>query len=382
MAERRGIVLITGRWAKDQHPYATAVKLIAILRPLFDDVTWILTEQADRQYPDADGVAITRIRDRYLESPFAVKLLYYLRYQLRLISCILRIDRDQDTLIFAFGAEFQFPAILAGKLLGKRIVLRTDGRPSGVIRRYEKGISIFYIRALEAVEALVYRAADRIVPESPSMVHLYGLEKYRRKIEPGGLYVDTRTLVPKKSLRDRPYRVGYMGRLSTEKGITELVEAVPLICNGDGGRAIIIGTGPLRGDVERRLSGCGMQEQVVVAGWIEDGDVPEYLNNIQIMVVPSYREGLPIIALESMACGCILLATPVGGIPDLIRDGRTGFLLPDNSPASIAAAVQRIVNRPDLSAIGRSARELIERHYTYDAAVERYRKVFYQQVPE
>jgi len=79
--------------------------------------------------------------------------------------------------------------------------------------------------------------------------------------------------------------------------------------------------------------------------------------------------------IGAMACGTPVLATPVGGIPDVIKDEETGFILEDNSPECIAENVIRALNHPDLDRIVKNARKLIEERYTYEAAVERYRKI-------
>ena len=76
-----------------------------------------------------------------------------------------------------------------------------------------------------------------------------------------------------------------------------------------------------------------------------------------------------------MGCGTPVLATSVGGVPDLIKDGETGFIMKDNSPECIAENVIRALEHPNLDEIVKNARALVEREFTYEAAVERYRKI-------
>ena len=101
----------------------------------------------------------------------------------------------------------------------------------------------------------------------------------------------------------------------------------------------------------------------------------DYLNELKLLVLPSYTEGLPNIMLEAMACGTPVLATPVGAIPDVIKDGETGFIMENNSPERIAENVIRALNDSNLDIIVKNARELVEKDFTYEAAVERYRKI-------
>ncbi len=99
------------------------------------------------------------------------------------------------------------------------------------------------------------------------------------------------------------------------------------------------------------------------------------MNELKLIILPSYTEGLPNIMLEAMACGTPVLATPVGSIPDVIKDGETGFIMKNNSPECIAENVIRALNYPNLEQISLNARILVEKEYTYEKAVEKYKKV-------
>ena len=88
-----------------------------------------------------------------------------------------------------------------------------------------------------------------------------------------------------------------------------------------------------------------------------------------------FEEGVPNIVLEAMACGTPVLATPVGGIPDVIKDGDTGFIMEDNSPECIATNTVRALSHPDLEAITAKARALVDEKYAYEVVVENYRKI-------
>ncbi|NQE05809.1 D-inositol-3-phosphate glycosyltransferase [ANME-1 cluster archaeon GoMg1] len=76
-----------------------------------------------------------------------------------------------------------------------------------------------------------------------------------------------------------------------------------------------------------------------------------------------------------MGCGTPVLATPVGAIPDIIKDGETGFVMENNLPECIAKNVMRALEHPNPERIGENARVLVEREFTYEVAVERYRKI-------
>lgn len=118
-----------------------------------------------------------------------------------------------------------------------------------------------------------------------------------------------------------------------------------------------------------------LNDKVKPAGWIPHDELPDYRNGLKLLVLPSYTEGLPNIMLEAMACGTPVLATSVGGIPDVIKDGETGFIMENNSPECIAENVMRVLNHPNLDKIVKNARKLVEKEFTYEAAVGRYRMI-------
>ena len=111
-------------------------------------------------------------------------------------------------------------------------------------------------------------------------------------------------------------------------------------------------------------------------GWISREELPNYLNQLRLLVLPSYSEGLPNIMLEAMACGTPVLATPVGAIPDIIIDGKTGFIMDDNSPECIAENVIRALNSPDLEEIAEAGRLLVKETFTYEEIMKRWEGVF------
>lgn len=371
MTARRTIVLVTGRWRRDQALYP-AEKLIAILKACADSTVWIATKEGGLHYRD-DEVRIVEVQDRLVEEPLYVNIFYHILHQLRVLLLLLKIGGD--TVVFAFGSDLCLLPILFGRLAGKEIILRTDGRPSAVLKMDDKRATPLKGRMFELVERITYAAASRIVPESPIMVSRYHLEKYRHKIETGGLYVDAGLFARTTNLEERRFRAGFIGRLSEEKGVLAFAESLPAVLPDSDAEAVIIGYGHLAPEVARILSAKGIRHQVICTGRVDNGDLPRYLNEIQTVVVPSAFEGLPNIVLESMACGCVVLATPVGGIPDLIRDGVTGFLLDDRSPAAIAAGISQACTHHDREGIAKNARRLIEQQYVFSVAVERYRRI-------
>jgi glycosyltransferase involved in cell wall biosynthesis len=104
--------------------------------------------------------------------------------------------------------------------------------------------------------------------------------------------------------------------------------------------------------------------------------LPTYLNELKLIVLPSFSEGLPNIMIEAMACGTLVLATPVGSIPDYIVDKQTGFIMETNSPECIAKNILRALNFCDIDRVVSNAKSLVEYKFKPEVSVQEYREAF------
>jgi len=301
--------------------------------------------------------------------------------QLKMCWILIKISKDTDIVIFYVGGANLFPPVLMAKLLGKKVITSAIGLGSlGYRKAYDKGLfsmSGAFSTILNILERANFSISDLILVESHSVIDFLGLEKYKHKIVASGArYIDTDFFQIKKELRERKNLVGYIGRLEEGKGVMNFVKAIPLILEKqDNFKFLLGGYGPLYDRIKERLRSNNLSRKVELIGWIPHDKVANYLNELKLLVLPSYSEGLPTVVLESMACGTPVLATPVGGIPDVIKDGETGFILEDNSPECIAEDVIRALNSPNLDEIVINACNIIEEKYTYEGAVERYREI-------
>ncbi|HJH26795.1 MAG TPA: hypothetical protein C5S37_08495, partial [Methanophagales archaeon] len=191
----------------------------------------------------------------------------------------------------------------------------------------------------------------------------------------GNLFADLNKFKNEAYLHSRRYDIGFVGRLHREKRLLNFLKALELL--DEELSIVIIGDSEEKDNVLngiRLLNSMGKLD-ITYIDWVDNAKLSSYLNKIKLLVIPSYKEGLPNIVLESMSCGCVVLATPVGGIPEVIKNGATGFIMEDNSPACIAENVERVLNYPDLEGIVKNASKQMEEEYTYEAAVKRYRKI-------
>jgi glycosyltransferase involved in cell wall biosynthesis len=174
-----------------------------------------------------------------------------------------------------------------------------------------------------------------------------------------------------------PGLVLFSGRCEVGKGIFDLLDAAGILrAQVPGLRIECAGDGDI-GKVERRAAALGLAARVKMRGWLSRCAGDELLSRASVFVLPSYAEGLPMSLLEAMAAGCPVVATPVGGIPDLVIDGVNGLLVPVGDPRALSEALARILHDSELARrLGRAARSTIESRYTAERSVDRLEQVY------
>lgn len=353
------------------------LRFIDVLSPLCEQIVWLGPRRTYVQAELPPNVRLVELSwsDMHRKS-FLLEAGYHLLQQAKIAMHCSAPKNRSDMVILAMGLDMYLMPILAARLLREKAIIKSDGRSSyDALMYFNRGARL--ISALFGIlERACYTCADRILVDCQYIAHAQGFDSYTRKVDIGFYeYVDTALFTKTTELAQRDYDVGFVGRLSPEKGALEFVRSLPLIEEPGYSKALIIGDGPLYSHVSQTVFSDKIQDRVDMPGWIDKRMLPGYLNKIKTLVVPSYFEGLPNIVLEAMACGCIVLAAPVGATPGVISDGDTGFILEGKTPAQIAAGILRVLRNPNLDRISRNAANLIEREYTYEAIVNRWRQI-------
>lgn len=166
------------------------------------------------------------------------------------------------------------------------------------------------------------------------------------------------------------------GRLSTDKGIHVLLDAVPaVLARAPDARFVICGDGDQRGRLKQQVRDLGIVGFVVFAGFRNDLD--QWMPNADLFVLPSFTEGLPNVLLEAHAGGVPVVATAVGGTPELVADGHTGWLVPPGDPKAMADRIVQLLADEDLrSRMGQAARKRVRRHFSFEIQAQEYRDLF------
>jgi D-inositol-3-phosphate glycosyltransferase len=214
--------------------------------------------------------------------------------------------------------------------------------------------------------------SDRIVIATPAervqLINLYGADERKLAVIPPG--VDTSRFYPipedeARSVIGVPTgncMILFVGRIEPLKGIETLLRAIALLlkteeiteCNYY--LAIIGGEPDSNGEetdsemarLQNLSRELGIHELVIFLGKRSQDTLPYYYSAAQVVVVPSLYESFGMVALEAMACGVPVIASQVGGLAHLVRDGKTGYVVPDGNPEALKLALQKLIENPNL----------------------------------
>lgn len=170
--------------------------------------------------------------------------------------------------------------------------------------------------------------------------------------------------------------VGYVGRLSAEKDLETLLRALGKLRGlGYPVHGLIVGDGPLLGKLAALAGELGLGQHVTFAGHSPDPRL--HYSAMDIFVLPSLREGLPNVLLEAMAMALPVVATPVGGIPQALKDGETGAFFPCGDAEVLTQIVAHFLDNPGLrTAVGQNARRYVSANRSFEKRMERLEQIY------
>ena len=276
-------------------------------------------------------------------------------------------------------------ATLVAKALSKSLVYTIQGPGTRTGHLLVDSITSLYVLT---VESWIAREAQRVLLLSRSLISTadrMGIDRSKIVVIPSG--IDTEYFSPERAdIKKRASRlkdklgigdeivVGYLGRLFPAKGLTYLFSAIDKIQNNHPYiTLLIVGDGAQRNELEAIAR--NLKVKTIFAGW--QRDVLPYYAIMDIFVLPSLFEGLPNVILEAMAMKKPVIATNVGGNPDVLSNGENGFLVPARDVSKLAAALTRLVeDRQMRIKMGVLNRMKIEKNFQWNTAVEKVEKVY------
>ena len=260
--------------------------------------------------------------------------------------------------------------VFVGKSHGCRIILHMHG--GNFDRLYDKNP-----RFMQNYTGRVMRLADAIIAVST---------EWRRRlaqIVPGGHIVTFRNCIAVEAISPHPIHRSsntakglFLGRVGPRKGAFDLLEAMGRLKSRNCSLQVWIAGGEERqGDLLKasaRREELQLLDQYQLVGTVRGAEKAELLSKASLFVLPSYDEGLPMAVLEAMAAGLAVVSSPVGGIPEVVKDGYNGFLVTPGDVEALADRLAILANDTHLrEEMGRRSREIAVREFDVNAYVRR-----------
>jgi len=232
-----------------------------------------------------------------------------------------------------------FIIILLGKIFTRKVIIHLHG---AMFHIYYQKANIFEKKIIE----FGFNLADKIIVLSDwwreQISKITSLDKII--VVKNAVYIRDYKSISRNF--SRPLNVLFMGRLESRKGVYDILDAAERLSP----KEVVIflcGDGEIS-NVKKKVEEKGIGKWVKIMGWIDGKRKELMFKKAHIFLLPSYNEGLPMSILEALAYGIPVISTPVGGIPEAIRDGQNGFLIPPGRPDLIVDTLRKIANNPEL----------------------------------
>ncbi|HWU76438.1 MAG TPA: glycosyltransferase family 4 protein [Rhodanobacter sp.] len=240
-------------------------------------------------------------------------------------------------------ASWAYPDAVAAGWLARRIgipyVVKVHGSDLNVmaedkLRRPQIRSALRHAGAVVAVsQALADKAV--VIGADPSRVHTIYNGVDEQRFAPGEQGAARQRL---QLAADHPLLL-YVGNLKSTKGCIDLLEAFPaVLANRPQARLVYVGTGTCRAELQQRATALGCSDRVDLVGAVPHAQLGDWFRAADVLCLPSHNEGVPNVVLEAMACGIPVVASRVGGIPEVLP-AHAGILVPVRKPAALSAAL-------------------------------------------
>ncbi|MBA7507586.1 N-acetyl-alpha-D-glucosaminyl L-malate synthase [subsurface metagenome] len=311
-----------------------------------------------------DGFHIHRISQQKLRFIGVISLWVKIFWLLK------KINPD---IVHAQSIGMGMPAFLAKKLLRKPYVVWGRGSEVYLPWLYKKPVSKLVLKSATAVIALtedmkgeIQKICNREVSVIPNGIDLDRFQDLNPRTIREGLKVnsDERLIL-------------FVGGLKPTKGLEYLIQAMSSISQSEMKmKLLLVGQGEERDRLEQLAKNLGLSSYVKFVGEVPYKEVPEYMAASDVFVLPSLSEGFPNVILEAMASGMPIVATRVGGLAEIIKDGDNGFLVEPGNPQQLAEKVLLILKDKELrERISRNNKEAAK-EYSWEGIVDRLEKVY------
>jgi glycosyltransferase involved in cell wall biosynthesis len=297
----------------------------------------------------------------------------------RLPQALIRIREIAKThgvqVVCSHDYKSNFIGFFAARSLGLPHVTIFHGRTgcTGRVRAYER-LDTFLLRRSQAVIAVSHASADTLYRNGVPYARIHHVPN---GVEPPDPSHETVGAIRREfGLSASTPMIVYAGRLSPEKGLDTLVEAATQVLSRiPDSTFFCVGEGPEREFLKREVRRRHIESRVVFPGYRRDIDA--FYQDMDIFVLPSRTEGMPLSLLEALARAKPVIATAVGGVPEVIDDGRTGVLIPPGNPDRLARSLlDLLADRERAALLGARGADLVRARYSAKAQTGSFLEIF------
>jgi len=278
-----------------------------------------------------------------------------------------------------FGPNGNLAALLkdVGAIKGKIVTTfhgeagytREKRHPKGFTPLFEKGDLILPMSEREKQDLIKLGCSPRKI-----VVHRMGVD------------LSKFDFIPRRPRDDGRVRLLTVARLVEKKGVEYAIRAVAGVLKKHPHLEYkIAGDGPLKSDLANLIDALDVNDRVKLLGWMPQEEIVELMKKADILLAPSVtsadgdQEGIPVVLMEAMAQGLPVLSTWHAGIPELIQDGKSGFLVPERNADALAEKLEHFIERPGIwPVMGKAGREYVEKYYDIDKLNDRLVQLYKQ----
>jgi len=303
----------------------------------------------------------------------------YNKFSAGIIFDLYRLMKDRNIHVLrTHKYRANFYGRIAGALAGVPVIVASehniyrDEKERRLIRRISNKILSMVTDKMVTVSDAIRKDILRYDRVSPSKVMVLHNGVDTERFKPGVNFGDVRE---QHALSKDDVVIGFVGRLVINKGLNYLIEAFALLKDSCNAKLLIVGDGSLMEELKKQAKDKGLEGSVIFTGLRRD--ITDILSTIDLFVLPSIKEGLPNSLLEAMAMSKPVVATAVGGVPEIIEHGATGLLVQPADRDGLAAAIKTVIDNPLMAKnMGIAARDFIENNYSIKATAGRWETLY------
>jgi len=297
----------------------------------------------------------------------------FLRFALFWVKALIILRKINPDMVHAQNIIMGGIGFLSRKFLRKPYIVWGQGSDVYLPWLFKKEVSKTVLKNANAVIALtedmkreIKKICDRNIFVIPNGIDLKKFENLSRKEARSKLQIEEDEKI-----------IIFVGTLRSVKGVKHLIQAMVAIGREDTrAKLMLVGNGKERPGLEELVKELVLERQVSFIGRAPNEDVPEYMVASDVFVLPSLSESFGIVNLEAMASGLPIVASKVGGLPEIVRDGKNGFLVEPKNPEQIAEKVLLLLGNDELR---RSISEINKekaKDYSWERVADRLEKVY------